>query len=117
MQRAGQAPRPKETIRILVVDDDPAILESIRDLLEFEGYQVETSTKNGEYVEQALRRQVPDLIILDILLSGHDGRAICRQLKSRQETRQIPVILISAHPSARVTALAAGADDFLAKPF
>ena len=103
--------------RILVVDDDLAILEALDITLRDSGYETETSTKNGDYVERSLRRQLPDLMVLDILLSGHDGRAICKNLKSREETRHIPIILISAHPNAEKTALEAGADDFLAKPF
>jgi DNA-binding response OmpR family regulator len=103
--------------RILVVDDDLAILEALDITLRDAGYETETSTKNGEYVERSLRRQLPDLMILDILLSGHDGRDICKSLKSREETKHIPIILISAHPNAEKTALEAGADDFLAKPF
>jgi DNA-binding response OmpR family regulator len=109
--------KPNEASRILVIEDDPAILESIRDVLELEGYQVETSTRYGEYSADAFRAPLPNLIILDMLLSGHDGRKICKQLKSRKETRDIPVILISAHPEARNTAFEAGADDFIAKPF
>ncbi|MDQ6693234.1 MAG: response regulator, partial [Chloroflexota bacterium] len=64
-----------------------------------------------------IRERMPDLIILDILLSGHDGRTICKRLKSQESTKGVSIILISAHPEARATALDAGADDFVAKPF
>src|SRR5690242_3142912 len=101
--------------RILIVDDDRAILEGIDILLQDAGYETEVSSKNGEFVEQALQKQIPDLIVLDILLSGHDGREICKKLKSQEATKNIPVILISAHPNAEKTAFEAGADDFLAK--
>jgi DNA-binding response OmpR family regulator len=103
--------------RILVVDDDLAILEALDMMLQDAGYETETSTKNGDYVEQSLKRQLPDLVVLDILLSGHDGRTICKQIKSQEATKQVPVILISAHPNAAKTAFEAGADDFLEKPF
>jgi two-component system KDP operon response regulator KdpE/two-component system response regulator MprA len=103
--------------RLLVVDDDPGILESLQLLLEDAGYDVRTSTKNGDFVSAHVRREPPDLIILDILLSGHDGRTICRQLKTDAATSMIPIVLISAHPSAAATAMQAGADAFLAKPF
>src|SRR6476660_1763886 len=103
--------------RILLVDDDTAILEALDMMLQDAGYETEISTKNGEYVEQSLKGRLPDLIVLDILLSGHDGRAICRQLKSQEATKHVPVILISAHPKAEKTAFEAGADDFLEKPF
>lgn len=104
--------------RILVVDDDPDILDAIRFTLEDEGYAV-TTTEKGEYAESLHDGNggLPDLIILDVLLSGKDGRAICRHLKSRDETRHIPVIMISAHPNAAESAEAVGADAFLAKPW
>ncbi len=57
------------------------------------------------------------MILLDVLLSGKDGREIVKYLKSQDETRYIPVIMFSAHPSAEETARKAGADDFIAKPF
>src|SRR3954463_15797157 len=86
---------------ILVVDDDPGILDALRFLFEEEGYQVQTSEK-GDYAE-ALHEDnggLPDLIVLDVLLSGKDGREICRKLKSRADTRHIPIVMISAHPDA-----------------
>ena len=103
--------------KILVIDDDEAILEALGTVLREEGYRVELSTKNGEYVERALQRELPDLIILDILLSGHDGRKICKKLKSEERTKSIPVMLISAHITGNEIASEAGANAFLAKPF
>lgn len=103
---------------ILVVDDDPDILDALRLLLEDEGYRVQT-TEKGEYAE-SLRDgngDLPDLIILDVLLSGRDGRVICRTLKSQDETAHIPIVMISAHPSAADSAVEVGADAFVAKPF
>ncbi|MBA2287497.1 MAG: response regulator [Ktedonobacteraceae bacterium] len=107
-----QSKQPK----ILVVDDDPDILEFLQELLTLEGYTVAITDK-AEYVEKLHDGSLPDLILLDVLLSGKDGRDIVKQLKSQQETRHIPVIMFSAHPSAEETARAAGADDFVAKPF
>lgn len=101
---------------ILVVDDEEDILVFLQALLEDEGYTVSTTDK-GEYVEKLHNGALPDLILLDILLSGKDGRAIAKQLKSQEETKHIPILIISAHPSAERTAREAGADDFLAKPF
>jgi DNA-binding response OmpR family regulator len=103
---------------ILVVDDDPAILDSLRFLFEDEGYRVQTSEK-GEYAE-SLRDEnggLPDLIVLDVLLSGKDGRTICRKLKSQDVTRQIPIVMISAYPDAEHSSKEVGADAFVAKPF
>jgi DNA-binding response OmpR family regulator len=102
--------------RILVVDDEPDILEFLQVILEEEGYAVLTSDK-GEFLEQLHNGGLPHLILLDVLLSGKDGREIVKYLKSQEETKSIPVIMFSAHPSAEETARQAGADDFLAKPF
>ena len=106
----------KTAKRILIVDDELDILEFLRIILEEEGYEVVTSDK-GEYLEQLHNGGLPHLILLDVLLSGKDGREIAKYLKSQEETMHIPIIMISAHPSAYKTALQAGADDFLAKPF
>ena len=104
--------------RVLAVDDDPDILDAIRLTLEDEGYLI-TTTEKGEYAENLKDGNggLPDLIILDVLLSGRDGRMICRQLKSRPDTRHIPIIMISAHPGAEESSRAVGADAFLAKPW
>jgi DNA-binding response OmpR family regulator len=102
--------------RLLVVDDELDILEFLQIILEEEGYEVVTADK-GEYLEQLHNGGLPHLILLDVLLSGKDGREIVKYLKSQQETKYIPVIMFSAHPSAEETARLAGADDFLAKPF
>ena len=102
--------------KILVVDDEPDILEFLQVILEEEGYAVLTSNK-GEFLEQLDLGDLPDLIIVDVLLSGKDGREIVKHLKRQEETKHIPVIMFSAHPSAEQTAREAGAEDFLAKPF
>jgi DNA-binding response OmpR family regulator len=102
--------------KILVVEDEPDILEFLQVILEEEGYAVLTSDK-GEFLEQFDKSNLPDLIIVDVLLSGKDGREIVKHLKSQEETKHIPVIMFSAHPSAEQTAREAGAEDFLAKPF
>jgi DNA-binding response OmpR family regulator len=101
---------------ILVVDDETDILEFLQVILEEEGYQAMTSEK-AEFLEQLHNRGLPHLILLDVLLSGNDGREIAKHLKRKAETKAIPIIMFSAHPSAEETAQAAGADDFLTKPF
>ena len=104
--------------KILVVDDDPDILDALRFMLEDSGYEVKT-TEKGEYAENLhdTNGGLPDVIILDVLLSGKDGRLICQKLKSQEETQRIPIIMISAHPNAKQSVSAVGADDFMATPF
>ena len=106
----------KKSQKILIVDDEPDILLFLREILEDEGYDVETSA-DGALIENLQAHDLPDLILLDMLLSGRDGRELARYLKAHRETSEIPVIMISAHPTARESALAAGANFFLAKPF
>jgi DNA-binding response OmpR family regulator len=101
--------------KIMVADDDPGIVDAICIMLEFEGYEV-SSTVNGATVMD-MRTGYPDLLVLDIWMSGQDGREICRQLKKGTKTHNIPVLMISASKDIRQSALDAGADDFLAKPF
>ena len=104
--------------KILVVDDDPDILDALQFLFEFAGYEVKT-TEKGEYAENLRDTNggLPNAIILDVLLSGKDGRLICQKLKSQEETKHIPIIMISAHPNVAQSVAAVGADDFVAKPF
>lgn len=100
---------------VLIVDDENSILEALAFMLDDAGYAVETAT-NGEKLHQ-LGGKMPDLILLDVLLSGEDGRYLAKMLKSQKATKHIPIIMISAHPSAATTVRDYGADDFLAKPF
>jgi CheY-like chemotaxis protein len=106
---------PQRSRKILVADDDPAILHSLRMLLEDEGYDVETAS--GDKTEQAVMEHLPDLILLDIWMSGMDGRDICKHLKSQESTMNIIIIMISAHQDTEKIAKASGADDFVTKPF
>ena len=100
---------------LLVVDDEEDILEFLKVILEDEGYFVVTTDK-GDYLER-LQDTLPDLILLDLLLSGKDGREIVAYLKTQENTKHIPVIMFSAHPNAQAMTKNAGADDFVAKPF
>lgn len=99
----------------MIADDDPGIVDAVEMLLEFEGYKV-TATADGSKVLD-MKEGLPDLLLLDIWMSGEDGRDICKKLKQAEFTRNIPVIMISASRDVRDSAIAAGADDFLAKPF
>lgn len=104
--------------KILIVDDDADILDALQLLLEEKGYKVTISMK-GEYAEKLAegKGELPDLIVLDIMLGDKDGRVICRKLKSSKRTMNIPVILVSAHSSSKQSSLEAKATSFLAKPF
>ncbi len=102
--------------KLLVVDDEADILEFLKVILEDEGYAVVTTDKD-DYLEKLQDDTLPDLILLDLLLSGKDGRDIVKHLKMNEATHHIPVIMFSAHPSAREITKQAGADDFVAKPF
>lgn len=101
--------------KIMVADDDPGIVDAICLMLDFEGYEV-SSTVNGATVMD-MKFEYPDLLVLDIWMSGQDGRDICRQLKKDEKTSHIPVLMISASKDIKQSALDSGADDFLAKPF
>ena len=102
--------------KILVVDDDVDILSVMEILLSMKGFDVEVTSK-GENTIPKIESFKPDLILLDVLISGHDGRTICKELKANKSTRHIPVIMFSAHPGAAATIGDYGADDFIAKPF
>ena len=102
--------------KLLVVDDEEDILEFLKVILEDEGYTVVTTDKD-DYLKKLQDDTLPDLILLDLLLSGKDGREIVKYLKTNEKTNHIPVIMFSAHPRARETTKQAGADDFVAKPF
>ncbi len=101
--------------KLMIADDDPGIVDFLSTLLEYEGYRV-SSTLNGANLLK-LENDLPDLLLLDIWMSGTDGRDICKQLKQRELTRKIPILMLSASKDIGDSALAAGADDFLAKPF
>ena len=102
--------------KILIIDDSEGILDALQIMLEDEGYQVETSL-NGEILEKLEKGNLPDLILLDILLSGKDGRELCKTLKGKSMTKKIPIIMITAHPIAESKVKGYGAEGFLAKPF
>jgi len=99
----------------MIADDDPGILDAVGIILEFEGYEVK-STLNGLTILN-MEDNFPDLLLLDIWMSGADGREICRTLKQQPATCKIPIVLISASKDIEQSAMDAGADDFLEKPF
>jgi len=100
---------------IMLVDDDPGILDSVTVMLELGGYNV-MSTDNGAQLMN-MESDFPDLILLDIWISGVDGRDICRHLKANENTNKIPIVLVSASRDIEISAVKAGANDFISKPF
>lgn len=101
--------------RILIADDDPGILDAISIMLEFEGYEVNCISNCASLL--TMETGFPDLLLLDIWMSGTDGRDVCKQLKQKANTSAMPIVMISASKDIECSALQAGADDFLAKPF
>ena len=103
--------------KILVVDDDPAVLRFLTLALESEGYDA-TSAENGLQALAFAQEQHPDLAILDVMLPGMDGLEVCHRLKSDKLTSDIPVLMYSAKGSEAdiFEADKVGADDYLVKP-
>jgi DNA-binding response OmpR family regulator len=104
-------------MRILVIDDEPKIVDFVRRGLNYEGYTVDVAYDGESGLDQA-RRQPPDLIILDIMLPGLDGVEVCRRLRA-SASAHLPILMLTAKDSVpdRVAGLDAGADDYLVKPF
>ncbi len=100
--------------KILIIDDDPAILEVTQIILSSYNYDVQTSL-DGKILNKI--KIVPDLIILDVLLSGEDGRQIVKKIRADSVIKNTPVVMFSADPSAADTVVNCGADDFISKPF
>jgi two-component system response regulator MprA len=109
-------PATEECVRILVVDDDAAVRDSLARTLRFEGYQVDTAC-DGQQALDAVRANEPDAMILDVNMPVLDGLEACRQL--RAEAALLPVLMLTARDNVgdRVAGLDAGADDYLVKPF
>lgn len=101
--------------KILVADDDPYILDCLSMILQDEGYTVET-LQNGKVLTY-LKNSLPDLLLLDLWMSGINGRDICKTLKNIDSMRHVPVIMISANTDIAYIAKDGEADDYLMKPF
>ena len=104
--------------RILVVEDEEALSTLLRYNLEAEGYDVETVIR-GDEADTRLKERIPDVVVLDWMLPGLSGIELCRRLRARPETKQVPIIMLTARvvESERVRGLATGADDYIVKPF
>jgi phosphate regulon transcriptional regulator PhoB len=104
--------------KILIVEDENDIAELIRYNVERAGYQAQV-LRDGHQALQLLRREVPDLLVLDLMLPGMDGLELCRRLRAEPATRALPIIMVTAkgEETDRVVGLEMGADDYLVKPF
>lgn len=102
--------------KVLVVDDDASILDAVSLVLEEGGYDVRAIVKGNETVKEASRYR-PDVVLLDVLMSGTDGREICKAMKKDTTLKDTPVVMMSAHPTAKHSVVSSGADAFLPKPF
>lgn len=107
-----------DRFHVLVVDDDPEILTFLSTLLELEGIEATLAT-SADAAERHLDSTVPNLVLLDVAMPDRDGIELCRALKKDPRTRQVPVFVVSARPGKDVVerALAAGAEEFIRKPF
>ena len=103
---------------VLVVDDEEDLLELIRYNLHEEGYRVRCAM-NGDEALRSVRENIPDLIVLDLMLPMIDGLEVCRRLKSDTETSSVPIIMLTARSEERdmIEGLERGADDYVTKPF
>lgn len=104
--------------RILVVDDEPDLLELVRHHLTREHYDVVTA-KDGESALRQTQRDIPDMVVLDLMLPGIDGLEVCRRLRADERTSHVPILLLTAKGEETdvVIGLSSGADDYVRKPF
>jgi two-component system phosphate regulon response regulator PhoB len=107
-----------QNARILIVEDEEPLSLLLRYNLETEGYEVETVAR-GDDADTRLRESTLDLVVLDWMLPGLSGIELCRRLRARQDTKSLPIIMLTARgeESERVRGLAIGADDYVVKPF
>lgn len=103
--------------KILVVDDDDEVLETIQLILEIGGYDVEP-LNDAELIFERIEEFEPNLIILDVVLGKIDGRTICTQIKGHSDTKQIPILMMSGlYDLKEISEMDCAPDDFMQKPF
>ncbi len=103
--------------RILIIEDDPAVLRAISYMLEKEGYEVLTAMNGLEGLTKA-KGENPDLLVLDVMLPGIDGFEVCHRLRAESQTAQLPILMLSAKGQAadKSMGLQVGANEYLTKP-
>src|SRR5918998_652171 len=104
--------------RIMIVEDEEPLTLMLRYNLEAEGFAVETVAR-GDEADVRLRESMPDLLVLDWMLPGLSGIELCRRLRARAATAQLPILMLTARgeEDERIRGLATGADDYVVKPF
>lgn len=102
--------------RVLVADDEPAIVMALKDELAFEGFEVHTAASGPEALERA-RATRPDVLILDLMLPGRNGFEVCRELRAERRDLWIIMLTVRGQEADRVTGFEAGVDDYVTKPF
>jgi two-component system alkaline phosphatase synthesis response regulator PhoP len=107
---------PNGKTRILIVEDEPAMVQGLRDNFEYEGYEVISAADGAEGLERALSDQ-PDLVVLDVMMPKMSGLDVCKQLKAKKPG--VPIIMLTARGQEidKVVGLELGADDYVTKPF
>jgi DNA-binding response OmpR family regulator len=103
--------------KLLVVDDTPQNVKLLADLLEYQGYQV-IRASNGTEALEAMEKERPDLVLLDVMMPDIDGYQVCQRIRENPATRLTPVVMVTAldAKNERVAGIEVGADDFLSKP-
>jgi DNA-binding response OmpR family regulator len=101
--------------KVFIVDDDPDARKIMNVVMRQHGYEVETAFSKEDALSR-LQDFQPSVILLDVLLSGTDGREFCREIKINEKMKNVPVIMVSAHPGAAENISSYGADDFISKP-
>src|SRR5438874_1511131 len=101
---------------ILLAEDDKAIVDVVKIVLDQDGYSV-VSAMTAHEVNEKLEKDLPDFILLDILLAGSDGGELAKSIKRNERTHNIPIVLISANNNTEKIAKESGVDGFLLKPF
>ncbi|MCH4889502.1 response regulator transcription factor [Acidaminobacter sp. JC074] len=104
--------------KILIIEDDDHIIELLKFNVENNGYEVDVAMDGREGLNKAIN-DLPDLILLDLMLPSIDGIDICKKLKSKDRTKDIPIIMLTAkgHETDKILGLEIGADDYITKPF
>jgi DNA-binding response OmpR family regulator len=116
MKHQGK-PKPAEpSVKILVVEDEPNMVQGLRDNFEFEGYEVITASDGVEGLQKALDES-PDLVVLDVMMPRMSGLEVCKQLRAKRAS--LPIIMLTARGQEvdKVVGLELGADDYVTKPF